>query len=105
MDVDDYDTQPEERRGRTQLITPRLSAALDDAKVSDRKAIHIIMAVAEALRVNVDEHVVNRTSLQNLRRKHREKEFEKIQAEFVEDVIYFTFGLILIIYIFFSVDK
>lgn len=90
MDVDmdsDYDTQGEEKRGRIQWITPRLSAALDDAKVSDRKSVHIIMAAAEALGVNVSELVINRTSIRNLRRKHRELELEKIQADFVEDVI------------------
>ena len=37
------------KRGRKTFITPRLVAALDNAKVSDGMAVHILIAAAEAL--------------------------------------------------------
>lgn len=42
-------------RGTKQFITPRLVAALDNAKVSDGMAVHILIAAAEALGHCVDK--------------------------------------------------
>lgn len=51
------------KRGRINWITPRVTSALDNAKVSDTMAVHILVAVAEALGHRVDELVLNRTTL------------------------------------------
>lgn len=37
------------KRGRTELLTPRLSATLDRCKISDRDAVHLLTACVEAL--------------------------------------------------------
>lgn len=38
-----------QKRGNKSFITPRLVAALDRCKISDRNSVHILVAVAEAL--------------------------------------------------------
>ncbi|CAH0556961.1 unnamed protein product [Brassicogethes aeneus] len=88
FDINDYDDEAEgaSKRGHRQWITQRLCAALDDAKVSDRKAVHILIATAEAFGVDVTELVINRSSLRELRRVHRELASKSIQADFIEDV-------------------
>lgn len=74
-------------RGTKHFITPCLLSALDNAKVSDTKAIHIIIATAEALGHNLGELVVNRSTLHRLRQQHRIQEAERIQSEFIDNVI------------------
>lgn len=88
---DQVNSGKEERkkRGRTQWITPRLSAALDDAKVSSGKAVHILIATAEALKVDVSELVINRTSINEMRKKHRQMEEENIRTDFQENVTFY----------------
>lgn len=87
-DENDANT-PSTSRGRRHFITSRLVAALDNAKVTDGMAIHIIIAVAEALGHNVNELVINRTTLRELRQKNREEESNSILAAFEDDVIGF----------------
>lgn len=80
-------TQPIAKRGRKKWITPRLTAALDAGKVTDAKAVHILIAAAEALGVDVSELIINHTSLYELRRKYRKLEMEKNQEELINNVI------------------
>lgn len=75
------------KRGRKKWITPRLTAALDSGKVSDGKAVHILVAAAEALGADVGELVLNHTSLYELRKNNRELEMECTQEEFMKNVI------------------
>ena len=49
------------RRGKRTLITPKLVCVMDSRKVSDRAAVHIFIAVVEALGENVDDFIINRT--------------------------------------------
>lgn len=58
-------------RGRKDIMTAKLSSALDRCKISDRDAVHIIIAVAEALKVEVSDLVVNRSSIKRYREKSR----------------------------------
>lgn len=74
-------------RGRKQWMTPRLCSVLDKTKVSNRDAVHIMMAMADALNVPVDNLVINHTSIYELRKEHREREAENAQTEFYENVI------------------
>lgn len=75
------------KRGRKQFATPRLVAALDNAKVSDGMAIHILIAAAEALGHDVDQLVINRSSLNRQRKLFRAEKSQNIQEEFFRNVI------------------
>lgn len=48
-------------------MTPKLAAALDRSKISDRNAVHILIAIAEALGNDVNKLIINRTSIRNSR--------------------------------------
>ncbi|XP_039968786.1 uncharacterized protein LOC120780593 [Bactrocera tryoni] len=71
-------------RGRKHFITPRLLSALDSAKVSDGKAMHILMATAEALGHCTSDLVVNRSTLHRLREELCRKETQRIQQSFID---------------------
>lgn len=58
-------------RGRKEVMTAKLSSALDRCKINDRDAVHIIIAVAEALEVEVCNLVVNRSSIKRYREQSR----------------------------------
>jgi len=58
-------------RGRREIMTAKLSSALERCKISDRDAAYIIIAVAEALKVEVSDLVVNRSSIKRYREKSR----------------------------------
>ncbi|XP_050524139.1 uncharacterized protein LOC126895882 [Daktulosphaira vitifoliae] len=57
------------QRGTIDIMTVKLSSALDRCKISDRDAVHIIIAVAESLGHDVNDIIVNRSSI----KRHREK--------------------------------
>lgn len=62
-------------------------AALDQAKLSDGMAIHVLIAAAQALGHNVSELVINRTSFRDVRKATRAQESQKIHADFLQNVI------------------
>lgn len=88
----DYGTEPDletnsstasaSKRGRKNFMTSRLVAALDNAKVSDGMAVHIMIAAAEALGQRVDELVINRSSIHRLRKENRRMESKEIATNF-----------------------
>lgn len=92
--------QQYQKRGNKHFITPRLLSALDSAKVSDGKAMHILMATAEALGHQTSELIINRTTLHRMREEHRKKESERIEANFIDKVMITSsmFYLLLITY-------
>lgn len=53
-------------------ITSRLASALDSAKLSDRKALHILMATVEALGHNPDELAISRSTIHRSRQENRQ---------------------------------
>lgn len=75
------------KRGRKQFITARLVAALDNAKVSDGMAVHILIAAVEALGFRVEEYAINRSTIHRLRQENRSREFKEISADFSDNVI------------------
>lgn len=75
------------KRGRQNFMTPRLVSALDNAKVSDGMAVHILIAAAEALGHRVNELAINRSTIHRLRQANRKKEAKNIQADFSDSVI------------------
>jgi len=61
------------KRARKELLTPRLAAALDKCKISDRDSVHILTACLDALNVNLREYIINRTSIKRGREKFRKQ--------------------------------
>lgn len=54
--------------------------------MSDRQAMHILMAAVEALEVPADELVINRTSMQQLRSANRHNQYDDERSDFVDKV-------------------
>lgn len=74
------------KRGRKSFMTARLAAALDNAKVSDGMAVHILIAAAEALGHRVEDLIVNRSSIHRFRQENRSKESTEISTAFSDSV-------------------
>ena len=70
------------RRAQKQFITPNLVAMLDRCKVSDRDSIGIITTIAQALGHNIDDLIINRTSIRRQRTKHRAELANKLREKF-----------------------
>lgn len=66
-------------RARKKFMTMKLVAALDRCKISDRNAVHILIATLEALGHDPLHFVLNRTSIREVRMKLREKYGQDIQ--------------------------
>lgn len=56
-------------------------------QVSDRQAMHILMATIDALDVDADGVVLNRTSLQQMRENNRHYNSVEEKSELIEQVI------------------
>lgn len=67
---------------KTQFINQRLVACLDKCIVSDRFAIHILIATAEALGHNAENLIISRSSIQRCRQLNRAQEAAKIKKNF-----------------------
>lgn len=74
------------RRGRTAFINDKLVTVLDRCKVSDRDATHIIIATAQAFGHNVDNLVINRSSIHRVRDKVRKLRAEQLRLSFNNDL-------------------
>lgn len=61
-----------DRRGYKQCFTERVLSALDKCKVTDRDAVGIMIAAAEAFGRDPQQYTINRTSLRRCRRSNRE---------------------------------
>jgi len=57
---------------------------MDNHKVSDRAAVHIFIAVVEALGENVNDFIINRTSIQRCRKILREERVSILKNQFKE---------------------
>ncbi|XP_076298843.1 uncharacterized protein LOC143217957 [Lasioglossum baleicum] len=75
-------SNPKKRRGQKAFITDKLVATLDKCKVSDRDAVRIITATAQALNHDVDDLIINRTSIRHQRTNIRKKLAEKYRVAF-----------------------
>ncbi|KAK7572169.1 hypothetical protein V9T40_012805 [Parthenolecanium corni] len=77
-------------RATSQLMTPRLCAALDKSKVSDRDAVHILTAVIEAACLDQSKFVINRSSIKRAREMFRESKSTEIKKLVTEMPIEFA---------------
>lgn len=67
---------------KKQILTPRLAAVLDKLKVSQRDAVHLLVAVLDALGQNPSDFVLNRNSIREQRAMIRKSQSQKIMHEF-----------------------
>ncbi|XP_039315242.1 uncharacterized protein LOC120359881 isoform X1 [Solenopsis invicta] len=70
------------KRARKNILTARLSAALDRCKISDRDAVHILTACVDAINLNPQEFVINRTSIKTAREYYRKKISLDVKSKF-----------------------
>jgi len=68
-----------QQRSKNNFITDKLSAAFGSCKVSDRDAVHILLATAELFGVNTDALIINRASIKCTRERFRKKEWRKFE--------------------------
>ncbi|KAL4144007.1 hypothetical protein QTP88_006252 [Uroleucon formosanum] len=71
-----------EVRGSIDFLTAKLAAAFDRCKISDRDAVHILIATAEALNKDVNELVINRTSIRRSCLCFRKERAENIRNKY-----------------------
>lgn len=77
-----YGEPSKTKRSRQNLMTFRVTAALDKCKVSDRDAIHIITALLEALSLNINGFVLSRPSVKRAREMLRKESATSIKSKF-----------------------
>lgn len=70
------------KRAQREVVTPKLVVTLDKCKVSDRDAVRLIAATAEALQYDLDSLIINRTSIQRCRKRMRAERAEKLRSDF-----------------------
>lgn len=71
-------------RGKINFITPKLAGALDSCQLSIRDAVYVLQATLEALNFNVEEYVINQTSIHRCREIYRRERSELIKLPFKE---------------------
>lgn len=74
------------QRGRKNLITPKLVAALDRCQLSIRDSVYIIHATVEALGLSCDDFPINKSSIQRIRTQTRKSRAESIKTDFQNNV-------------------
>jgi len=70
------------KRARKEIISPQLSAVFDMCKISDRGCVHILTAVLDAISVDPDEYIINRTSIKSAWEKFRQHIFKEMKYRF-----------------------
>lgn len=61
-------SNPKRMRPTKEILTPRLATVLDNLKISSRGAVHLLVAVLDAVRLDKSEHILNCNSI----REHRD---------------------------------
>jgi len=74
------------KRGRKNLVTPKLVAALDRCQLSIRDSVYILNAVVEALGLSSDDFSINKSSIQRIRTETRKSRAEAIKSDFQNNV-------------------
>lgn len=83
MDDDFTVNQPDnKKKKKINFINERVVAALDAASVSDYKAMHIIIAIAEALGHNVNNLNISRSTISLFRKNNRETTTNRAKENF-----------------------
>lgn len=72
-------------RGSLNFFTPKLSEMFDRCKITDRNAVYILIAAAEAFERDTKNLIINRTSFQRMRKKFREERHAEIKQQFIHN--------------------
>lgn len=64
------------------VLTSRLAAVFDKLKISQRDAVHLLVAVIDAVGLNTSDYILNRTSISRERAQLRLTQSEKIIEKF-----------------------
>ena len=87
---DPLEITPKKVKSEKNIISPKLTSALDRTGVSDRQAMHIIVPLAEAVGLEANSVYLSRQTLRRERIKNRKQESKRIQddifAKFEEGV-------------------
>ena len=75
------------KRARLNIMSPRLSCALDRTMISSRNATFILSEVASSLGHDVTDLNINRSTVRRARANHRATASRNLRSEFTEDVI------------------
>lgn len=77
-----YSQQSNRVCGKKHFIDDRMLACMDKCKISTRDAIHFISATALALGHRVEDLVLNRTTVQSMRKNYRCRQAQEILDNF-----------------------
>ena len=75
-------SQKKAKRANKNIVTSSLTGALNQTKVSDRKALFLLTETSRALGKNVEELNRNRSSISRQLMKHRAQIAKKLKDEF-----------------------
>ncbi|CAH0562819.1 unnamed protein product [Brassicogethes aeneus] len=78
----DLEVPPKRKRGRKNIFDERLSASLDYAKLSDRKAAVVLTSMLKSTGTNPSEFNINSSSIRRQRIKQRQRVAESLKKEF-----------------------
>lgn len=70
------------KRGKTNIISPSLAAALDRTRTTDRMASYLLTETVKSIGKNPSEFNINRSSIKRTREKHRESFTYSMKEEF-----------------------
>lgn len=73
------------KRACKQILTPRLAAVLDKLKISSRDAVHIIIAVLDAVGASTSDFIINRNSIRQQRDELRKENSTNIVSTFTKE--------------------
>ncbi|KAE9523786.1 hypothetical protein AGLY_015846 [Aphis glycines] len=73
------------KRGRQNIMNSEIVTALDRTKVSDRNAVHILIATAQSLGCNANNIAINRSTIRRNRVFLRQKVSDDIKVSFKPD--------------------
>lgn len=78
----DLEVPPKRKRGRKNIFDKRLSASLDFAKLSDRKATVVLTSTLKSAGTDPSEYNINSSSIRRQRMKQRQRVAESLKKEF-----------------------
>ena len=73
---------PKRKRGRKNVMSIQLSAALDRTKLSSRKATFVLIEAATSLGLDASQYNINYTSIHRQRRENRAMLATKVKEQF-----------------------
>jgi hypothetical protein len=82
----DMPTVVTKKKRPSSFVNSDISSALDRSRVSDRNAVYVLSATAQAVGQDPREFAINRESIRQARRQHRKTIANEIRASFNHDV-------------------